>query len=248
MTSIGLLNSCTLYKQGVLLNDNDFSQFQKIKDTSENAYLLQAYDRINLKVYANSGELIIDPDFSLRKEIGMTNSNQGRNEHFYTIQSDSTVYLPMLDTVRIAGLSIQQAEIFVASLYNKYYAGSFVKIEILNRRVVVISNNGSTVVPLEEENMNLFEVLALSGTITEDVKAQKIRLIRGDLNNPQVEIIDLSTIQGMTRANLKMEPNDIVYLEPVQYVFRDALRDVAPVFSLVTSIASLVILFISLSK
>jgi len=61
-------------------------------------------------------------------------------------------------------------------------------------------------------------------------------LIRGDLQNPSVQIIDLSTIEGMRKAALNVEPGDIVYVEPIRRVFLEALADYLPVFGAVTSV------------
>ena len=70
-------------------------------------------------------------------------------------------------------------------------------------------------------------------------RADNIRLIRGDLKNPQVQIIDLTTIDGMRRANLQVEPNDIVYVEPIRRPFYERLQEVTPLFSLIGSLAAL---------
>ena len=56
--------------------------------------------------------------------------------------------------------------------------------------------------------------------------------------------IDLSTLDGMRRANLQVEPNDIIYVEPVRRPLLDALVDAAPILnlsSLVLTITYLVI-------
>jgi polysaccharide export outer membrane protein len=58
------------------------------------------------------------------------------------------------------------------------------------------------------------ELIAIAGGIPINGKAHRIKLIRGDLKNPQVYLIDLSTIEGMKKAELTMQGNDIVYVEP----------------------------------
>jgi polysaccharide export outer membrane protein len=97
--------------------------------------------------------------------------------------------------------------------------------------------------------MNLLEVLALAGGVDGGGggagavyryggKTSNIRIIRGDLKNPQIEQIDLSTIAGMRRANLQMEPNDIIYIEPVRRRLLDGLADAGPVFSAAATLLS----------
>jgi polysaccharide export outer membrane protein len=67
---------------------------------------------------------------------------------------------------------------------------------------------------LQNQNTSLLEALALSGGVSANGKAHRIKLIRGDLKNPQVYLIDLSTIDGMKKANMTLQGNDIVYIEP----------------------------------
>jgi polysaccharide export outer membrane protein len=69
------------------------------------------------------------------------------------------------------------------------------------------------VVPLENDNTTLFEVLAASGGIPENGKADQIKLIRGDLKNPEEYLIDLSTLKGIKNADLVLQANDVIYIE-----------------------------------
>jgi polysaccharide export outer membrane protein len=73
-------------------------------------------------------------------------------------------------------------------------------------------------------------------------------LIRGDLNNPEVHLIDLSTIEGMAKANLKIEANDIIYIEPVRKVLVESISDISPVIGLFSSVISIVTLVIFLQN
>ena len=81
----------------------------------------------------------------------------------------------------------------------------------------------------------------MAGGFNNDASGKNIRLIRGDLSNPQVQVIDLSTIEGMAKANLEIQPNDIIYVEPVRRPFAESLKDIVPVLSLLTSVLALVI-------
>ena len=62
-----------------------------------------------------------------------------------------------------------------------------------------------------------------------------MRLLRGDFNNPEVYVIDLSTIEGLRQANLAVQPDDIIYIEPAQRPL-SGLRDFTPIISAITSI------------
>jgi polysaccharide export outer membrane protein len=112
--------------------------------------------------------------------------------------------------------------------------------------VIVFSSNQGQVIPLTNENMNLIEVIALSGGVQNNERASNIRLIRGDLKNPEVYIINLSTIDGMTKANLQVQPNDIIYIEPVRRVLTESLQEINPFLGLVSTLITLFVLITSL--
>jgi polysaccharide export outer membrane protein len=69
------------------------------------------------------------------------------------------------------------------------------------------------VVPLPYQNMNLLEVLAISGGIPITGKAHRIKLIRGDLKNPQIFLIDLSQIENLKKSDLIVQGDDIIYID-----------------------------------
>ena len=67
---------------------------------------------------------------------------------------------------------------------------------------------------LQNENTTLFEVLAQTGGIFSEGNASRIKIIRGDLKNPNIYLVDLSTIDGMKQADLNMQAGDIIYIDP----------------------------------
>jgi polysaccharide export outer membrane protein len=73
--------------------------------------------------------------------------------------------------------------------------------------------------------MNLFEVIALGGGLSDNVKAYNIRIVRGDLNNPEIKVINLKTIKSMSESIVNIMPDDIVYIEPVRKPVSESVRD-----------------------
>lgn len=236
-----LLSSCRVYRQNIMFQVEDSSLIE-IVEVAEKSYLIQPGDQLHVEVYTNGGELIVDPNYQLRQELGAGMMNKTIEKPVYTVQPSGKVKFPMIDTLTIVGKSKFQLDSILSQVYSQYYIDAFAIAKLVNRRVIVLGATGGKVIPLENENMNLLEVLALSGGLENTAKAYNIRLIRGDLNNPQVEVIDLSTIEGMKQATLKIQPNDIVYVEPVRKVVSEGIRDVAPVISLLTSLVTLLIL------
>jgi len=173
------------------------------------------------------------------------------NSSDYLVQADGTVRLPIVDKVSVRGLTLVQADSALKVRYDSYYQESFVRTAVTNNRVIFLGAAGGQVIQLNNDNMNLLEVLALAGGVdggggsggTSSIaryggRVNNIRIIRGDLKNPQVQFVDLSTLEGMRRGNLQIEPNDIIYVQPVRRPFLEYLNDVSPVITLVTAVVS----------
>ncbi|MFN8416814.1 MAG: polysaccharide biosynthesis/export family protein [Cytophagaceae bacterium] len=220
------------------------------RGVTDRNYVLEPFDKFTFKVYTNNGEQLIDPNYEVSSVNSMPNSNatMHKDEVVYTIQSDSLVYLPMIGMVNLVGKTAYQADSILASKYEQFYKGAFVRIKIISKRVVVYGPSGGKIIPLEYENMNLIEVLALYGDVKLDANTTNIKVIRGDLNNPDVQVINLNTIEGMRKAQLDVVPGDIIYVEPTRKVFRETLMDVMPLITATTSILTLLVIVYSYNK
>ncbi len=213
-------------------------ELSKVVVEVEENYIVRANDHLQVEVFTNKGEELIDPNNAL-------NYNQTNNIEpplpVYVVKSDGTVDLPIIGNANLGGMTIAEMNANLQEKYSVYYKDPFVLTKYLNKRVIVLGATEGMVIPLTNEGMNLLEVLALAGGVNNDAIGNNIRLIRGDLSNPQVQVIDLSTIEGMVKANLEIQPNDIVYVEPVRRPFMEGLNDIVPIFSLLTSVLALVI-------
>lgn len=236
-----LFTSCKVYKQDIMFQlDENFtsSDLSKAISETERNYTIKNNDILTVDVFTNKGERIIDPGFQLGN--GSNNQGaQGRQKFNYLVMENGSMKLPIIGDIAVEGLTIYQAEKKLEKEFNVPYKDSFVKLSFQNKRVVLLGAAGGQVIPLQNENSSLAEVLALAGGIDLGAKAHNIRLIRGDLNNPEVFIIDLSTIDGLKSSIITIKPGDVIYVEPWRRVWLEGLKDVAPILSLVSSVLTL---------
>ncbi len=244
------LCSCKVYRQDIMFKlDDEFSEANLTAATqiAEQNYRIRTNDFIRLEVFTNSGERIIDPNFELRQ--GMANQTQQEaNRYAYLLREDGNTKLPMVGDVELVGLTIFQAETKLQQLYANHYKDPYVILKFENKRVVVLGANGGLLIPLVNENTSLIEVIAMSGGIVQGAKSQSVKVIRGDLKNPEVYMVDLSTVSGMKASMLRLEPGDIIYIEPWRRVWLEGLRDVSPVLGLVSSVITLALVIATLNQ
>jgi polysaccharide export outer membrane protein len=259
-------NQRTLFR----LTDSNGQQLDSTRlriavNRTERNYVIQPNDFLEVRLNTNKGERILDPNGELQfgqpsgaglpnrggtapanARGGARNANTGQGAGpasgaaDFLVQANGTVVLPLLNRVRVSGLTLLEADSVLAVRYSEFYKEAFVTTRVTNNRVFVLGAPGGQVISLTNDNMNLLEILALAGGIDggnggtlyrNGGRANNIRIIRGDLKNPRVQQIDLSTLDGMRRANLQVEPNDVIYVEPIRRPLLDALVDIGPVLS-----------------
>ncbi len=243
--------SCKTYRSNIMLQVEDFQNDPAVAEEMQKAeknYVLKINDKITLVVETNGGEALIDPNLQMQRELsGNINQNQQTREPIeYLIDIDGKANLPMVGRVKLEGYTLREVDSLLSIQYLQFYEKPFVKTGISNRRVSVFVGQTAKVVPLNNESMTVLEVLALAGGLNDDTKVSDIRLIRGPLDNPYVEVMDLSTVQGMQMASGLVKANDIIYIEPVRRVANEAIRDVAPILSFATSLLAITLVIINL--
>lgn len=232
-----VFSSCSISPNVMLKTDKDF-KFDSIPDEAVLEYRISANDRIEFRLFANDGFKLID-----LTSLGDGNNRNmlNRNNIEYLVEHDGKVKLPILGRVPLEGLTIREAEQKLEDLYSEFYNSPFVMIRVVNRRVIVFPGEGGAakVITLNNNNTTLIEAIAQAGGIMRTGKAKKIKLIRGDLDNPQIYHINLREMKGISDANIIMQANDIVYIEPAPEYTREVIGEIAPVVSLVSSALTL---------
>jgi polysaccharide export outer membrane protein len=190
--------------------------------------VIKPFDKLDLRIYTNDGYQLID------MESSSTVANSQRSSTPYLVEYDGVVKVPTLGRVPVSGLTIKKAEELLEQKYSQFYQKPFVLVNVTNRRVVVF-NSGSTkgtVLNIENEKFTLIEALAQSGGIDDFSKAYKIKLLRGNLDNPQVYLFNIRSVEEMKKANVVLQANDIIYVEKrPRYVSR-TLNELMPFITL----------------
>jgi len=256
--------SCRTYNQNIMFKTTGSINTDKLRQSLINVernYVIQPNDYLDVRVYTNKGERIFDPNGELpfgapggglnNTGTTRTRSNNGGQQASNTeflVQYDGTIKLPMVGSVKVSGYTLLQADSLLQPLFNEYYEDSFVRTTVTNNRVFILGaiggqgGSGGQVITMLNDNMNIIEVIAQAGGMSANASVQNIKIIRDYMNHdPIVQIVDLSTIEGMRQASLNVEPNDIIYIEPNNRIFITAFRDVAPVVTTILSVAATVI-------
>ncbi|MDA7804213.1 polysaccharide biosynthesis/export family protein [Crocinitomix sp.] len=237
--SLLIVQSCGINSNLMLKTHKDYA-FADVDslNVSKDEYRIDVNDILEFRFFTNNGRLILDMTTS--SQTGQNQNIIRNNNLSYIVQKDSLVNLPTLGKINLVGLSIREAETFLAEEYGGLYVNPFIQISVTNKRVIVFPGNGgdASVLYLANNNTTLMEAIALAGGIAERGRASKIKLIRKDEGGKrEVYRIDLSTIDGLQYTDILVRANDYIYIEPVPEIGKELLKEIAPIVSLISSAA-----------
>jgi polysaccharide biosynthesis/export protein len=218
----------------MLKTPKDFSYDQLVDSMSRLDYKIATNDVLVYRLFANNGLKLIniasESNVNIRNNIDID----------VIVESNDSIKMPLLGRVKVAGLTIKEAERLLQERYSEFYVEPFVSLKVTNRRVIVFPGNGgqAKILPLTNNNTTVMEALAGAGGILEDGKAYKVKLIRNNPDNtqkPLVYLMDLSHIDGILAGQSIVQAGDIIYVEPRYKPLATFAREIAPILTLLTT-------------
>lgn len=237
MSSCGI-NSNIMFKspKGEMVSDS-------VPMQPTEAYKISPDDKISFSMFVNDGAQLISQSNDQQNRVMNNNILE------YLVRRDGTVEFPKLGAVAVAGLTVTECQDLLKELYSKEFVDPFVQVRITNQRVLLFPGNGgdAKVIPLVNNNTTLMECIAQAGGITDRGKANTVKLMRRINGERQVYVLDLSTIDGLKHADMIVQANDYIYVEPNPQLSREITQEVAPIVSIISS-AFVIVSLVNLIK
>lgn len=192
-------------------------------------YKIKPYDKISVSN-------LQDPEL-----LGSRVGSPGALKLSYEVDKNGEITLPALGSVKIAGLTKQQATDQIQKLYGEaLFKNPIIELTINNLKVTMLGAfnlEGNFV--LENQKTDLIDMIGLAGGIADDANVKKVRIIRGNRENPELIIADLSKVNTLSNPKLVLQDGDIIIAERGKFsVFA---KNIAPI----TSIASVGVLILN---
>ncbi len=238
------LSSCRLLYPNEMFRQKDYQYFD-LAQKEASQYLIQPGDAFTLKVYARDGFKLIDVlgNSGTTLSTGGSAIGNATQQYTYVVDQEGFVKLPVLGDFFVKGFTETGLERMLSEKYAGLFVDPWVSVKVVNRRVFVFNGSTAQIISLQEYPISLIEVIARAGGLNQDAKAYNIKIIRGDFKNPQIYLVNLSTLEGIRKADLSVQPNDIVLIQRKRRVVSDVLKEMAPYLSAITTITTIILLF-----
>lgn len=245
-TLFSIFCSCASNRNFVYFSDlkdiNGYSEEIKNKVDFE----IQPDDLLSISVNSLNPESNILFNNGVMQTPGSPSASTGSKiSEGYLVDKDGAINFPVLGTVKLAGLTREEATAKIIAGVSKSVKNPIININYLNFRITVIGEvNHPATFMIANERVSLIEALSLAGDLTPFGRRDNILVIREKYNVRNMVRINLSNKSAFDSPAFYLQQNDVIYVEPVKA--RNLQTSTAtfylPIVSFVLSILSVVVI------
>lgn len=174
-----------------------------------------AYEPYRIRVNDEIIYRLITLDETISKALGSNNvSTIGQYANSYRVYPDSTVELPFLKPIRIAGLTEQEAQDTLRAAFREIIPDADVKLALYNKYFSVIGDARAGQYYIYKEKMNIFQALAMTGDVMNSGDRRHVRIVRPRDGGQEPEVLefDIRTNAIIDSKYYYIYPNDVIYV------------------------------------
>lgn len=211
-------------------------------------------DILQIQVFSMTPEAS-EPFNLLKGSTGTTNNTQENSVYNYLVSNDGTIVMPILGSVKVGGLTKNEAENLIKGKIQPYLSESenvVVHVRMMNYKYAVLGGVTSPgLYTTQNEKVSILEAIAQAGDLTTFAYRDRIYLIRenseGQKEYHQLNINDANIISS---PYYYLQQNDVIYVEPRKTEARNAFisSNTSVWFSLISSLMSITTFVIAVSK
>lgn len=234
VVSFALLTGCSVKDYQLFKNDkiSNINQEQDLDISYESKIVPD--DILSIDIYNMNQKSNILRDSTLLGQASTEPKNR------YVVESDGTIYLPLLQEVQVSGLTTQELNKKLTQDYSRYLKQPYVKTSVKNHKIYLLGEvNKVGIVPVEGNSISLIEAISKAGGFTDYAIRNRVRIISKNSGKYRLRTLDLTKFSTLNIDNLMLKPDTIVYIEPRSAkAIKVGINDYLPMLQAISSLAS----------
>jgi len=217
------------------------------KDTfSYHDYRLKEGDRLSVQVYSmdeKTNILFNGSGNTGSQAMSGTGSNENLDLYTYLVQTNGTIQFPIIGDVLVKGKTVRETKEILETAIKPLLKINSVDVRMVGRTFSIIGSGKSGRFAFPREKVNIYQALALAGDVGFFTDRSKVRILRVTENGNQIKTFDIRSKDIVNSEFYYLEPDDVIFLQPMKEQFFGVSTFWMAVSTLVTTYSFGVIIY-----
>lgn len=211
---------CSSYEKSIYLRED--SQQGATGGLELFEYHVMPKDELTITVSTSDPEVSAPFYRKIGQTKNQTNIGQGMDDAKlldYLVDNKGYIDFPVLGKIRVTGLTTRECEAMIRDKLQAHLSEvPNVTVRVANFKVSVLGEvNKPGTYPIKDEQINIFQALALAGDMTLLSVRDDVQLLRTDADgNKRIIHLDLTRADVTKSPYYYLRQNDIVYVKPTK--------------------------------
>ncbi|HAQ65128.1 MAG TPA: hypothetical protein DCR43_04650 [Bacteroidales bacterium] len=153
---------------------------------------------------------------------GNVNSNAMYNDagiylNSYLVDNDGNISFPYIGKVQVLNQTVDGVKATMQKIIDQYLKETTLIVKMVSFKITILGEikmPGSY--PIYQDKLNIFEAIAKAGDLSDFANRSRVILLRKSENGVQMHRLDLTQEKILESPYFFLQPNDILYIEPLR--------------------------------
>lgn len=211
--------SCVPTKKMIYLQPEEGQTTEMFKyDRQE--YKLQVNDILDVQIRSMNPEVNVlfgaNSSMNQNMQAGLQNGGDLYYMTGYSVNDAGTIELPFVGEINVQGQTLEESKASINAEVSKMFKSFHLQVKLGGIRYSALGEFGSPGKKVILQNQaTIFEAIAASGDLTQVANRNEVRLIRQYPDGTKIHTINLLDQSIISSPYYFIQPNDVLYAEPL---------------------------------
>ncbi|MCX2481161.1 polysaccharide biosynthesis/export family protein [Pedobacter sp. MC2016-15] len=219
-----MISSCRTPQNVIYFSDLDSTKVNSVPLAKFKEPLIQTDDILSINI--QTLDLESTPGMGASATSGAAspgggatdNSSQGKEANAtsgFLVDEDGNVEIPMIGSIKLAGLTTNQARELVRTKAAKYFKDPTVEVRFANYKITMLGEvNRPSTYTVPYKKVTVLDAISMAGDLTIYGKRENVLLMRENGDKKDVVRLNLNSSTLMASEYYYLKQNDIIYVQP----------------------------------
>jgi len=206
-----------IYMQDVSDNKKYINLYTRALEITE-AYKIQPRDYVYIRVLTPDEAVasLYNLNAGLINTYSMSDPGSMRYQS-YLVSDEGEIDFPYIGKIKVVDLTIKEIKAKMQKILKNHIDTFTLQVQLTHTQFTILGEvNRPGQYNMSKDQLTIFEAISVAGDLTIYGKRKRVKILRPSTEGTKIITIDLSDLNLVDSQNYYVQPNDLIYIEPIK--------------------------------